>query len=575
MTGTTPFGESSASTIRDKIAGEKPRSILSWDSEIPPELSAIVERCFAKLRCDRYQSAKELAEEMQLFLSGALVGAYQYNLYDIVSKFVRRNYPILVTGATAAAALIGFGIYSYINIYQAEQEARAARVDTVCALDEAEDGLYYASIQLPANRLSEGNEGLARAALNNAPERLRNWEWGYLLKLAYPERFLAVVADEPVYDSDQSTAGNWSGSTGRLLLSLDGHQAELNSIAFNPAGDRVITSSADSTTRIWDGATGAEVLLLRRAGDIVQSTNFSRDGSRIVTTSTYTSTVDIWDAATGALRQSLSGHTLPVNQARFSHDGKRILTVSADATARIWNAETGDELRTLRGHEGTIMDGYFAEDGRHVVTASIDGAVRQWDINTGEHVELGRWEGIEKVITVQLSDGGQSAVFGFRDGTSGLWRDGSSENTLLESGRVGKMDYAGFSPDESAVIAPQKDRGAIIYDARTGNAIASIGREQGRLLSAVFSPDGKRAITGGTDGTVKIWMPGDVATPGRLRGHGDIVYRGPFSPDGQYVLTASYDKSAIVWDVRTGDLVARLGGHTSELVSAFTVPTDR
>jgi WD40 repeat protein len=572
LTSKTPFEDGSVMTVMGRIVNETPDPVTNQNPEIPPELSAIVDRAIAKKRLNRYQSAKELAEEIQRYQSGALVGAYRYHYYEIVRKFVRRNVPILATGAAAVLALVVFGVYSYVSIYRAEQEAITAKVATERALDDAEDGLYYASIQLAAHRLSEGNEGLARAALNQSPKHLRNWEWGYLLKRAYPERFLGTIVEPPAFDDQKTAAENWNGSTGQLEWSLDGHQAEVNSIAFGPRGSRIITAAGDSTARIWDSKTGKQVLLLGKEGDLVQSANFSEDGTRIVTSSTYTSTVEIWDATIGEQLVSLDGHTLPINQARFDRARSRVLTVSSDNTAKIWDAASGAEIRTLVGHAGMVMDGYFTGDGKRVLTASIDGTLRQWDVETGEFEEIGRWEGNEEITTVQMCSTSQSALFGFRDGTSGLLKTEPNGQLLLEGGRVGKMDYAGFSNDESAVIAPQKDRGAIIFDADTGKVIAHIGREQGRLLSAVFSPDGSRVITGGTDGTVKIWMPGHIPTPGLLRGHEDIVYRGGFSPDGQYAITSSFDGTAIVWDAVTNAIAAQLSGHDSELISAFYSP---
>ena len=65
-------------------------------------------------------------------------------------------------------------------------------------------------------------------------------------------------------------------------------------------------------------------------------------------------------------------------------------------------------------------------------------------------------------------------------------------------------------------------------------------------------PDGKTVLTGGEDGTARLWQTatGALAAP-------PLRHRGPvravaFSPDGQAVLTASLDRTARLWDAATG-----------------------
>jgi len=63
------------------------------------------------------------------------------------------------------------------------------------------------------------------------------------------------------------------------------------------------------------------------------------------------------------------------------------------------------------------------------------------------------------------------------------------------------------------------------------------------VLSVCFSPDGKQALSGSIDGTIKLW---DVAAGREIRafiGSVDTVMAVSFSPDGALALSASYDKT--------------------------------
>ena len=80
LTGHPPFGGETLKTILDKVIGEEPEAISSLESEAPAELVAIAKRAMQKKPERRYESANELAEEVQRFQSGALVRAYEYRL---------------------------------------------------------------------------------------------------------------------------------------------------------------------------------------------------------------------------------------------------------------------------------------------------------------------------------------------------------------------------------------------------------------------------------------------------------------------------------------------------------------
>ncbi|MHC5721506.1 MAG: WD40 repeat domain-containing protein, partial [Nostoc sp.] len=50
----------------------------------------------------------------------------------------------------------------------------------------------------------------------------------------------------------------------------------------------------------------------------------------------------------------------------------------------------------------------------------------------------------------------------------------------------------------------------------------------------------------------------------QLKGHTSVVISASFSPDGKRIVTASYDKTARVWDI-SGKQLAELQGHTGSV----------
>lgn len=73
--------------------------------DCPPELAAVAMRALSHLPDDRYDDAGALADDIEAFLDGGLVGAHRYSRAQLLGRWVRRHWP-LVLGLVAAAALV-------------------------------------------------------------------------------------------------------------------------------------------------------------------------------------------------------------------------------------------------------------------------------------------------------------------------------------------------------------------------------------------------------------------------------------------------------------------------------------
>ncbi|MHC4547768.1 MAG: WD40 repeat domain-containing serine/threonine protein kinase [Planctomycetota bacterium] len=72
------------------------------------------------------------------------------------------------------------------------------------------------------------------------------------------------------------------------------------------------------------------------------------------------------------------------------------------------------------------------------------------------------------------------------------------------------------------------------------------------LMGAALSPDGTRVVTGGNDGTARVWEVASGREKMRLEGHQGAVGSVAFSPDGRMVATADGDGRARLWDAARG-----------------------
>jgi len=84
------------------------------------------------------------------------------------------------------------------------------------------------------------------------------------------------------------------------------------------------------------------------------------------------------------------------------------------------------------------------------------------------------------------------------------------------------------------------------------------------VYAVAFSPDGRYALSGSCDKTLKLWNISTRNMARVLRGHTECVTSVAFSPDGQWALSGSWDNTLKLWDVNTGSLVRSFSGHTSD-----------
>jgi WD40 repeat protein len=88
----------------------------------------------------------------------------------------------------------------------------------------------------------------------------------------------------------------------------------------------------------------------------------------------------------------------------------------------------------------------------------------------------------------------------------------------------------------------------------------------------LFSPDGKRLISGGSDKLIQVWEMQTGKLERTLLGHASAVKCGALSADGKTLVTGSTDRTVRVWDVDSGATQKTLRAHADSVDSIALAP---
>ncbi len=94
------------------------------------------------------------------------------------------------------------------------------------------------------------------------------------------------------------------------------------------------------------------------------------------------------------------------------------------------------------------------------------------------------------------------------------------------------------------------------------------------VLSARYSHDGKRIVTGSGDGNVRVWDASNGQLLQVITGHTAPVSDATWSPDDLQIISVSQDQSTRVWDGKTGKQVAVLPGRNSDKLGGISFSPD-
>lgn len=555
LTGVPPYHGDSVAEILSRAASESPAPVMSLAPDAPKELIAISDHALDMDLHRRYQTARDLIDDVTKYQAGALVGAYEYKPADHVTRFVRKHKVVLAALILSASIMIGLATVYQVQLIQERNNVAVANRELIWEN-------YVSNLSVVQKYISEENYRKALELLEAMPSQHRGWEWGYLHR--------QCAAD--------------------ALTLTDQAWVEFGYIPTGVIDDAHLSPD------------GRYLLVDRNFGGV--KTVFDLEQATIV----YQSEVNEHLGAPGVLHFSPKGSSLLVGIDR--HSFTKLAIPSGNVLARV-TVEPDGIFQVVSGARGDLVAGRVkAEDGSHKMLIVWDAESFQerarLDLAGSKNVyilgfdpvgnlmyatdHLFRWNiGADKVDMItpaiggKLAKDGRTAALFILPNRIEIWDFQAEKKLATLDGEFDDLDLLAIHPSGRFVATGRKNELRWdLWDATSGALLHSYSGHSLPIASVIFSDNGRCVITSAGDGAgsngVKVWdlestTESSIAT---LSGVGDsFVEPVPsfdfgnlplgIDPQGVQFAIGDHDGNVHFWDIPSFVRAQTLSAHTDRV----------
>lgn len=360
-------------------------------------------------------------------------------------------------------------------------------------------------------------------------------------------KFMATSSDI------DSVAQVWNIETGQLMQTLGKYQTGVNTLAFSPNGNQLLTGA-------WEGE------IIREEVQCMGCPDTRRVGAGVA---------KLWDVKTGQLLQSFGGHQETVTAMVFSNAGEYILTGDNAGMVRLWSSKSNTPVRSFNPYEtntysSVVIHLACSSDDQYVMAVLGDGAVKFWELQTGKEVELFKSTNARINAATFLPNcrtcGGEGILLSGGDGTFRLL-DFNGNLVQVFKGSSTDLTSLAFSPDKSdesrnLYLGTQKgiarcdlsNAALLVFDTISASAFSP---------QIAFSPDGSVQlanpnISAEWSAVGKLMHKNALSAAYEFHGNGALSISPPSDTDpkgGKYVAIAGRGNSFDLFERRTGKVI--------------------
>ncbi len=509
------FDTSDHALLVQQVLNEEPPRLRKLDAQIPRDLRTIVAKAVEKEPARRYQSAAELACDLQRFLEDRPILARPSSTVERTWRWCKRNRGLASFAAAFVLALI-VGLAGVTWQWRRAQanadDAQANEWKAGRQRDEARQQQWEALKAQARAEIYSGQAGHRRRSLEALREAAR-------IRSSLELRDLAISA---LALTDIRLAKDWPGYPEGAYF-----------VVFDPRLERYARCDLKGNISIRRVADDQELIALPGPGSGGGLLRFSPDGEYLAASYPYARLLQVWD-----LSRREATLKRPAGNVFFDFTpDSRQLVVSEDGSLGLFDVITGAQVRELA--KGPLAGPVVSPDGRRLA--------------------LGNYPAPLQVQVLDLETGSVQVTL---------------QHPPKEAYAVGRAVYdVAWHPHDPNLLATA-DWEIYLWDIRTGQKRATLaGQAASPTTNLAFNHRGDILASRGwgSDPSVRLWDPwtgrqlvwiaGAPTNPGMpLR----------FSPDDKWLAFSHIGRQIGLWEVEAAREYRSLAGHAKPGEGMYT-----
>ncbi len=577
-----------------QVINDEPKAPRSLNDRIPRDLETITLKAMSKSPEARYQSAAELADDLQRYLMGEPILARPEGNLAKLTRWCAKRPAIAALSGSIAALLILCATISTVWALNANHLKRIAIENGTRASQNAK----------------ESSQRLRELMMNNGIKELEN---NNLTNSALWFAEALSIEDTP---NDRVRIAMLQDRMPTLTNIVTG-TAPLH-IAYSKDGSRL--ARADSKrVRVFDTLTMAT--LFDEPIDVRENFRLSPDGKlfAVALENTNAKAIGLWNIDNGGMTSTLR-FPANVQNFEFDADSSKLLAYSDDSIATVVNVRDGSTIGQHRFDDSIVARAVFinqsnfvalelaekgelasklifwdyvqdqlvgqemphdafvrhlriSASGKQLCAGDESGMIKIWDISSGNQIGSSIIT-YKKILDAQFTDNDKAILALFANGEVATY-DRESGRLLNLFASSNTSDILRQSPD-SSILALGSAQGKAMFVWRKSGNDACTAVNNGPLVTAIaFHPNGHQVAIAGNGGALQIW---DLAgsSPNYISvKHSDFVNTTTFIPNSSRCLTTFSGGKGYIWDALTGQRIGEEFDHPEGIFCTAVSPNGK